>query len=347
MSGKVLFIGDVHIRPENIIEVEEFKQFVVGLIIENNYEYIVMAGDILHTHEKLHTLALNCAIKCIETFAEYTKVICMVGNHDMINNQQFLTNNHWLTVFENKNTNIIVVERPKIFEIGKSHFMCVPYVFPGRFVEAMDTNKKNEWKTMDCIFAHQEFRGCRMGAIVSEIGDEWDLENPLVISGHIHDYQKPQTNIFYPGTPLQHSFGDTGANIIVEITFEEDNLNIEEIKTTANKKKTISCDVEKIKSFDITKIQEGDKNTRITIVGNNEELKSIKKTAKYKELLKKGVKVVLKTQREETVKIETEPNEKEKSFEDILVDILNESENIYVMTDYQTIFHGKEYLTFV
>jgi hypothetical protein len=45
-----------------------------------------------------------------------------------------------------------------------------------------------------------------MGAILSEKGDPWSSENPPIISGHIHDEQKVGTNIWYPGSAMQHGY---------------------------------------------------------------------------------------------------------------------------------------------
>jgi DNA repair exonuclease SbcCD nuclease subunit len=53
-----------------------------------------------------------------------------------------------------------------------------------------------------------------MGAIVSKDGDEWNEEFPQIISGHIHDNQTPQKNIYYTGSPLQHAFGDTDKRVV-------------------------------------------------------------------------------------------------------------------------------------
>ncbi len=35
---------------------------------------------------------------------------------------------------------------------------------------------------------------------------------PLVISGHIHSEQRPQKNIFYPGSVIQHALGESEDN---------------------------------------------------------------------------------------------------------------------------------------
>ena len=53
-----------------------------------------------------------------------------------------------------------------------------------------------------------------MGAIVSEIGDKWNLKNPNIISGHIHSNQKIQDNIYYTGSAMQNAFGESEKNIM-------------------------------------------------------------------------------------------------------------------------------------
>ena len=44
-----------------------------------------------------------------------------------------------------------------------------------------------------------------MGAIVSVDGDQWGLDDPYVVSGHIHSKQPPQENIYYPDEDQFHS----------------------------------------------------------------------------------------------------------------------------------------------
>jgi hypothetical protein len=73
--------------------------------------------------------------------------------------------------------------------IDKDYYMLCPSVFPGRFIEAIETETKH-CRKKKLIFAHQEFKGCKMGAIVSTVGDEWEEKYPFIISGHFHDNQK-------------------------------------------------------------------------------------------------------------------------------------------------------------
>jgi hypothetical protein len=84
------------------------------------------------------------------------------------------------------------------------------------------------------IFAHQEFYGVKMGAIESKIGDKWDEKNPVVISGHIHQWQRLQSNIFYTGTPRQIGFGDKTKKSISEFIF-----TLDDNKTELNSKRDL------------------------------------------------------------------------------------------------------------
>ena len=59
MSVKVLFIGDPHIQISNLQEVELFMEKIINLATEKQPDLIVIAGDLLHDHERIHTTALN------------------------------------------------------------------------------------------------------------------------------------------------------------------------------------------------------------------------------------------------------------------------------------------------
>ena len=182
------------------------------LIGSRSPDFIVVLGDLLHEHERIHTITLNKAYGYIDRLRMLAKTFILIGNHDMINNQQFLNENHWMNGMKEWE-NVTIVDKVKSYEIkGKIFYFC-PYVPPGRFVEALNTSGK-EWEKCDGIFAHQEFYGCKMGAIESVEGDKWSLEHPNVISGHIHSNQTIQKNVYYPGAAMQHAFGESHKNVI-------------------------------------------------------------------------------------------------------------------------------------
>jgi predicted phosphodiesterase len=157
------------------------------------------------------------------------------------NNQQYLSDTHWMNGLKEWN-NVKIVDKVINIEMNEQLFILVPYVPVNRFIEALNTGDK-DWKNATCIFAHQEFAGCKMGSIISIEGDKWLEEYPEVISGHIHLNQKPQKNIYYPGSSMQHAFGESNKNIIANINFFD---KTQKVKNNTNDQKGNNYDVEEI-----------------------------------------------------------------------------------------------------
>lgn len=346
---RILFVGDPHIRVENFGTIDRLIEMIQGVIEKHQVQLVVVAGDVLHTHERLHTLALNKSVDFLLQLGQLTRVVCLVGNHDYINNQQFLSTNHWMHHYRGKLENVTVVDRPlsERFEDG-SRAVFVPYTYPGRFVEALSAVEG--WHEADVVFAHQEFKGCKMGAITSEVGDEWDTAWPQVVSGHIHDYQRPQPNVFYPGTPMQHSFGDRGGNIVLLIDTAVGGCVFTEIPTDVDKKRTVYVTVDDVAAL----VEKGIASTeseqvKVAIRGTSEEFKVFKESKEYKDLVRAGVKVAFK---QEARTKPTLPDEASSSasvgevtdFESILTDLLKTTGNAQVLRDYREVFHNMVFI---
>ena len=237
---KILFIGDPHIKFGNILEIEKLIEGLVKICESNTIDLIVIAGDMLDDHEKIWTMALNKSYEMIDKLRKYTEVYILVGNHDYISNVQFLSTHHWMNGLK-KWDNVTIVDKVIDKTINNKLFMFVPYVTNGRFEEALNTNT-SPWNKATCIFAHQEFYGCKMGAITSVSGDNWSKDNPFVVSGHIHSRQYPQENIYYPGSALQIAFGESEKNVIPLITFTDNDHSINEIDLMLPRKKIVYVD---------------------------------------------------------------------------------------------------------
>ena len=293
MKTSVIFIGDPHFQVSNIEEVEIFIKKITELVMERKPDIVVIGGDLLHTHERLHTIALNKAYEFVDRMRKITKTYVLVGNHDYIQNQQFLTDNHWMNALKDwKNT--VIVDKVVIEVINNEKLVFVPYVPPGRFEDALNTTG-DEWRDASCVFAHQEFYGCKMGAIVSEEGDKWSLDNPYVVSGHIHSRQIPQKNIYYSGSAMQHAFGESEKNIIACLDIYDRKYTLDEVDLSLPRKKIVYVDTETIDEFVIPTDTED--KIKVSVSGNYNEFKALKKSKKYKEMIKKGVKVVFKPKR--------------------------------------------------
>ena len=338
----ILIIGDPHIKVDNVPEVDLFVERISTLARDKNPDLVVILGDILHDHERLHTIPLNKAYDFINKMREIAKTYILVGNHDLINNGQFLSNLHWMNALKEWN-NVVIVDKINVEIIKNEKLIFVPYVYPGRFQEALNT-VENDWKDASCIFAHQEFYGCKMGAIISEEGDKWDLSCPNIISGHIHSNQKIQDNIYYPGSAMQNAFGESEKNIIAYIKLIDKKYTLEEIDLELPRKKIVYMDVEKIDDYIIP--EKSEDKIRVSISGENEDFKTFKKTKKYKELLDKGVKVVFKSKKsaqilknENLSKIINETKDLN-NFKEIFSNIIFSKKDPYVLEIYESIINN-------
>jgi len=244
----ILLVGDPHFKVSNPLESDQFHDEVLKNVknLEKQLDFIVILGDILDTHEKIHVQPLCRAINFLKMVSTFKRTFVLIGNHDRINNNVYMTEEHPFSSLKDSDPNLIIVDKT-YFEDG---YCFVPYVPNGRFLEAIG----GHFEETTCFFAHQEFLGCKMGGIISEHGDEWDEENPPVFSGHIHDYQMPQKNIIYTGTPFQHSFGDDDDKGIFLLKFEDKiKWSIEKIALEITKKKSITMSISEFEEFKIPK----------------------------------------------------------------------------------------------
>ena len=336
---QVIAIGDPHFRVENIVEVETFMDKMAKLVKSEKPDMIVVLGDLLHTHEKIFTIAMNKAYDFIKIMRDIAPTYVLVGNHDYIQNSQFLTENHWMNAMKDWD-NVTVVDSVISVHKGDLKFVMLPYVPNGRFQEALNTID-DEWKDADCIFAHQEFSGCKMGAIISVEGDIWPEDYPCIVSGHIHSRQTPQPNIYYTGSAMQHAFGESDKNTIPIFEFEREKPYIlREIDLELPRKRIVYMDMDKIDDFAPKQTED---QVKITLTGNYDEFKTFKKSEKYKELTKNGTKVVFKTKKvKESDKADfIEPNSN--GFKDILYNLVINTRDETLLEFYEVIINNRRF----
>lgn len=255
------------------------------------------------------------------------------------NNRQFLTENHWMNGMKEWN-NVVIVDKVVKVAINQYSYFLVPYVPPGRFQEALKTYE-DDFLNADIIFAHQEFSGCKMGAIISIEGDRWPLDYPQIISGHIHSNQTPQKNIYYPGSAMQHAFGESEKNIIPIITMDREDprgYTLEEVDLGLPRKKIVYMGIEDITEY--TPPTKNEDKIKVTVSGVYEEFKALKKTKKYRDLTDKGVKIVFKPSK--IIHNEEPLDESLSNFDDILLWKVNASKNPYLVQAYELVVNNKE-----
>ena|SRR3990167_3866134 len=282
----ILLCGDPHFQVNNAARSNQMIEKFIQLAVERKPTFIVVLGDVLHTHEKVHVNPLCRAIGFLWKLSQISPLYVMIGNHDRSNPTAFLTEEHPFTSLKHwKNT--YVVDKTLVATIEDHIFTFVPYVSPGRFVEALDTTE--DWKKSSIIFAHQEFKNAKMGAALSTVGDEWPSDYPYVMSGHIHDYDQLQPNLLYTGTPMQHAFGDKDDKTVSWVTIS-DKIVHKRIDLGISKKILVRLTALEVEYYEPP--TEGE--IKIIITDNSAALKVVMKMAKVKVWISRGIKISYK-----------------------------------------------------
>lgn len=366
---KILAIGDTHFRVNNIDMISMFIEKLLQATTEIKPDIVVLLGDILHDHERLHTTPMNKAYEMIRSLRDISPVFVLVGNHDMINHRQFLSDKHWMNAMKEWN-NVYIIDKTLHLQFfdknnSRTQISFCPYVAPGRFVEALGSkeqlqesgsdfkcypNHQDEpgkgilvkqstyhhsfkemcdndpkiWMKSNLIFAHQEFYGCKMGALVSEEGDKWSLTWPEVVSGHIHSKQTPQKNIYYTGSSMQVAYGESEQNIIalLEITDSEKTIKKTEINLRLPMKKIVYLETSEFSSFTMPETND---EIKLSISGTYEDFKAMKKTSKFKKLLKQGIKIVFRHTKNDEATSQVQKDTAD--FEEILLDLIQKEQD--------------------
>ena len=301
----VLAIGDPHFKVSNPRETAGMTAAILDIAHIRKPDIIVLLGDILDRHESIHVDPLKRANRFIADLAAIAPVWVMIGNHDRKNERVHLTDEHPFTALSvwgknGSNLNPVTIVDKVVLTVIKGHILVlVPYVSPGRFVEALNTLERPStnaelptWEAATVIFAHQEFAGAQMGPVQSTKGDVWDYTAPYVVSGHIHDYQELQPNILYTGTPIQHAFGDREDKSISWFIFDSPLVRQHtRLQLNLPRKRLVKLTVSEIDGYEADLAHD----LKIIISASAGEVKAILKHPKIVLWKAKGAKVVFKT----------------------------------------------------
>lgn len=225
---KILLIGDVHYKRENTSQTSDFENQVYSLIPQ--VDLIIFLGDILDNHGmiSIQILARFCS------FIDNIKIpiVILVGNHDMTSNRVCCDSlENWMSLpgFGFTSPHITVVYQPTKINIGNGKkFLAMPYLYPDDWSKIMDAVNLED---VGFVVAHQEFRGCKMGAIESVSGSVYDLSIPC-FSGHIHETQRVG-QVLYTGSAFPHSWSSPQCFLWI---LDSDTMNLEQIKSVVKTK---------------------------------------------------------------------------------------------------------------
>lgn len=300
MPDKVtaLVIGDPHFKVTEMAASLEMAKAILTIAQQTKPDFIVCLGDTLDRHETIHVNPLSGAVQWLAELSNIAKVYLLIGNHDRPNNSDFLSDLHpFVALRWWDNEKIVVVDKVVISEINGLSFFFVPYVPPGRFIEALSTHP--EWslekKDWSAGFCHQEFYGTTLAPLItSKNGDKWGLDYPLLINGHIHDRDLPQKNIISVGTPRQHDFDESPDKSLSLFTFTvgkegEKTYHEERISLPLPKKISYRLTVDEFRHWSPPST---DDYVKVNIYGTRGELVLLREADKVKQLRRRGIKIV-------------------------------------------------------
>jgi len=292
---KVFVVGDLHFSETNKLA-DLFIEKVDEIMTVGKYDSCILLGDVFHTHEKISEGSLNMVIRLFYRITNHCHLYVLVGNHDMKSGNEFLTNRHALAAFKEW-PKITIIDRPQVVKLSKdANVTMCPYVPKGRFMESL---KGVKFENTDMVFAHQEFKGAKMGSVISYNGDDWSSKFPQVVSGHIHEKQNLKNNVYYPGVPFDQSFGYTGKRVVTEILFNKGDFKIRSIETGLPRKRTVRMTLEEAEKY----VPETDDYIRLVISCKKDEYNEFIKSDHAKNL-KKMAGVIIAHKAEDVEEVE-------------------------------------------
>ncbi len=199
---KCVYVGDPHVRPNNLEEWENLAHFILETILSEKPDRIVILGDLLHTHSVIRLEVLDFWNNWLDILSEACELYVLVGNHDQ--SGDFNQHTNALSVFKRiKRKTLRIIENPQDHDL----YAYMPYYHNhADFIESANYLAAKGCKVLVC---HQTFSESQFeNGMYAPDGIDPDLLNyDLIISGHIHKSQQ-FGKIVYPGTATWQSASD-------------------------------------------------------------------------------------------------------------------------------------------
>ena len=294
---KLIAIGDLHFQTSNKIQTDISTASILSTVSLHNPDLIVVLGDSLHKHSVIDMDPLNRLRLFLLELAKIASVYLLVGNHDLRNEHSALTDEHSLNVFK-EFKDVFVCDKPRVVTYHHLKLVMCPFTPPGMFKQALNTLNSESfgWRDSHTIFAHQEFKGVQLGAKVSVDGDRWLKRYPLVVSGHIHHAHWLQSNIYYTGNSIQHTFAEEYNKSIASITYSGGKATIQTLPVEGIKKCLHTASVEEAEKWSPPEINSPNSNGdsviwRLVVNDTPALVAAFKKSPHPTRLKKEGIQV--------------------------------------------------------
>jgi DNA repair exonuclease SbcCD nuclease subunit len=204
MHPDFLIVGDPHIQIQKLDEGKRALSEIVRLVRKLRPRTLLILGDAFHTMAVIRSEVLSAwgqFFSEIEDVAGGTRILILVGNHDMAGPNG---GTHSMEVFK-AFPGVAVIDSPYLEADGIAYF---PFMRDKGQFEA----ECLKLPPGTILFCHQSFDGAQFeNGFYDPHGASTAAADHLghVISGHVHRRQQVK-NITYPGTPYQMNFADAG-----------------------------------------------------------------------------------------------------------------------------------------
>jgi DNA repair exonuclease SbcCD nuclease subunit len=194
---KLLVVGDPHVKPEDIGECQKLADFIVRTAQETQPNYILLLGDLHHTHSLVHVEVMAFWRNTFEMWSRAGfQVLALVGNHDQPGDP---SRAHALMAY----SGIRVIDAPQLLDM-EGNIALLPYMHDtNAFVATCQVLKA------DTIYCHATFVGAQYenGFYAKEGIEQDDIPQKQIISGHIHKGSE-FGKVWYTGAPRWQTVTD-------------------------------------------------------------------------------------------------------------------------------------------
>lgn len=215
---KVLLVGDPHLKISRIEDAREFLDKLKLHVLSSGADYskVVILGDLFDTFAVIRSEVMSLWFSFLSEVSESigkNNLILIVGNHD------YAGANGGTHALEPFKVLARVIDEVDLINIGGVDCYFLPFKRENSDFERL----AKEIPSGRVLFCHQSFNGATFeNGFYDPHGADPESVSHLskVISGHIHSRQSVGSNIYFPGTPFQQSFGEAGQEkglVIVEI----------------------------------------------------------------------------------------------------------------------------------
>lgn len=268
---------DRHLKDSNAIGLIDLAEQEIALAGRLGIKQIIWLGDMFDSRIGQRQELLTCMSEMIDMYASAgLQIMCIPGNHDKTD---YTLDDSFLSTYR-YHPGFTLFEEPRVvtFEGVEMHF--VPFYEQETWVERFKWLPKPLNKN-SVLFSHTAVSGSinNDGKVVeNKISLKMFSGYGKVFLGHYHNAQQPGRNVFHLPSVQQNNFGedeDKGFTVLY------DDLSFELVKSHFTPYRTIRLNIAALSPEEVVdaskKINTDDQHLRVTLIGDQQSVKSINK----------------------------------------------------------------------